>query len=310
MMKRNEILPDNGTGEYYRDCQKNYDVDGIRKMAQHVIDVHCHVYSHAIVPKAVRAIERFYGHLPGSHQEGVVRALVEDGRKQGTSGYVIHSVATRPEQVSLINAYFEKWLNKKEYKDELITFGTLHPKSEHLREDFDELIGMGLKGVKIHPDFQQFHVDSPEAIQIFEMCEDAGLPILVHTGDFRYDYSNPSRVVPVLKRFPKLIFIGAHFGGWSVWEEAVRKLSDYPNMWVDTSSSFYWLTPEKATELIRAYGSERVMFGTDYPMWGRLEELEYLRRLDLDADEYEDICWRTCDRIFGLISNNNSSSVR
>ena len=40
----------------------------------------------------------------------------------------------------------------------------------------------------------------------------------MHTGDYRYDNSNPNRVLPVLKAYPKLTLIGAHFGGWSVWE--------------------------------------------------------------------------------------------
>jgi predicted TIM-barrel fold metal-dependent hydrolase len=56
--------------------------------------------------------------------------------------------------------------------------------------------------------------------------------------------------------------------------------------------------PDHAREIIRAFGSERVMFGSDYPMWSRRPELEYLRRLDLNKEEYEDICWRTCTQLF------------
>ena len=81
-------------------------------------------------------------------------------------------------------------------------------------------ISLGLKGVKLHPDFQNFEADSPCAMSIFELCAEAGLPVLVHTGDYRFDYSNPNRIANVLRAFPKLKFVGAHFGGWSVWDEA------------------------------------------------------------------------------------------
>lgn len=81
---------------------------------------------------------------------------------------------------------------------------------------------LGLRGVKLHPDFQRFEADSEKAMHIFGLCEAAGLPVLVHTGDHRFDCSNPNRIVNVLRTFPKLKFVGAHFDGWSVWDDAVR----------------------------------------------------------------------------------------
>ena len=269
-----------------------------------VTDMHTHVYPEKIAAKAVAGTDRFYGTV--SFGTGITDHLVETGKAAGTDFFLIHSVATTPHQVSSINRFIAA---ETQRFDCVSGFGTLHPEGD-VEADTDEILSLGMLGVKLHPEIQGFRVDEPCFIDMLRICERKDLKILMHTGDTRYDCSNPNRLRPVLEELGSLTVIGAHFGGWSVWEEAVRKLSDYPNMWVDTSSSFYWLTPEKATELIRAYGSERVMFGTDYPMWGRQEELEYLRRLDLDADEYEDICWRTCDRIFGLISNNNSSSVR
>ncbi|MBR0514646.1 MAG: amidohydrolase family protein [Clostridia bacterium] len=58
--------------------------------------------------------------------------------------------------------------------------------------------------------------------RIFALCEAAGLPVLVHTGDQRFDCSNPNRIVNVLRTFPKLKFVGAHFGGWSMWDDAAN----------------------------------------------------------------------------------------
>ena len=293
-MSSYEFLTNNAASDFYRDCAASYVPGTAAALAQRVIDGHCHVYADRIAQKAVKAIDRFYEGLPTTHHDGTVGTLVRQGSAQGVSEYVVHSVATRPSQVHTINAYFASLKEDPAWEGQLITLGTLHPESETPEQDFEELVSLGLRGVKIHPDIQKFEADCPAAMHIFEMCESAGIPVLVHTGDFRYDYSNPARIARVLRAFPRLKMIGAHFGGWSVWDEAVRTLSDFPNLTVDSSSSFFWMSPQQAKETIRAYGSERIIFGTDYPMWNREPEFEYLRRLDLSAEEYEDICWRTC----------------
>ena len=104
----------------------------------------------------------------------------------------------------------------------------------------------------------------------------------------------------MLEAYPELLFIGAHFGGWSLWEEAPALLCKFPNLVVDCSSSLYRLTPERAAELIRTYGAERVLFGTDYPMWRPKEELARFAQIPLSEEERDLILWKNAERIFGL----------
>ena len=66
----------------------------------------------------------------------------------------------------------------------------------------------------------------------------------------------------IARKYPHTRFIAAHFGGWSEWEKAEHELVGLDNIWVDTSSSFYAMTPEKAAELITRFGCDRVFFGT------------------------------------------------
>ena len=77
-------------------------------------------------------------------------------------------------------------------------------------------------------------------------------------------------------------------------------LPKYDNIIVDTSSSLYELDLDTARDIIRAYGSERVMFGTDYPMWPVMKELEHMEALGLTDEEYENIYWRTCANLFDI----------
>lgn len=92
-----------------------------------------------------------------------------------------------------------------------------------------------------------------------------------------------------MEMFPDLTIIGAHFGGWSLWNEAPRELCKYKNLYVDTCSSFYALSKEKAREIIDLYGTDRVLFGTDFPLWKQEDELEFLFSLGLSEKELEDI---------------------
>ncbi|MCR4883758.1 MAG: amidohydrolase family protein [Clostridiales bacterium] len=263
-----------------------------------IIDAHCHIYPDGISRRAVDAVDRFYDGLPSDHYDGTVQTLLRVGRENGVTHFVVHSVATRPEQVRSINQFIAR--SVREADGAFVGMGTLHPESQEIRQDFRELIGMGLHGVKLHPDIQHFHADDPKAMQIYALCEEQGCPIVVHTGDYRYDYSNPSRIVPILKAFPRLKLVGAHFGGWSVWEDAVRELPAYPNILVDTSSSLYWLKPERAREIIRIWGVERVLYGTDYPLWPQKQEIDALLALGLSPKEYERIFWKNAAELFGL----------
>ena len=263
-----------------------------------IFDAHCHIYPEAIAKKAVEGIDRFYGGLPFEHCDGTAETLLRIGREAGISHFLVHSVATAPRQVSGINRFIASEAARSE--GAFTGLGTLHPDSENQERDFGELVSLGLKGVKLHPDVQRFEADSPGAMRIYEFCADPGLPVLVHTGDYRFDCSNPNRIANVLRQFPKLEFVGAHFGGWSVWDEAVRTLSEFDNITVDSSSSFYVLGREKGRELIRAWGADRVMFGTDYPMWNPQPDIGCLLGMELEEDEYRRIFWDNAVRIFGL----------
>ncbi len=244
-----------------------------------IIDSHCHIYPDSIAAKAVKAVDNFYEGRTECCYDGTVHTLISSGTGSGISRFVVHSVATAPRQVSRINSFIARSVRQSQGR--FTGLGAMHPDAEDLAGDLEEIRRLGLSGVKIHPDVQQFYVDSPKAMSIYEMLEDQGLPVLVHTGDFRYDYSSPQRVARVLRRFPGLKFVGAHLGGWSVWEEAARVLADFPNLYVDTSSSFYLLKPGDSRRLILAYGEERVMFGTDYPFWHQKPDIDYLLGLDL-----------------------------
>lgn len=259
-----------------------------------VIDFHAHIFPEKIAQKATESIEHFYD-IPMA-AIGSLEALLAEGDQAGVDKFVIHSVATTPAQVEHINSFIAECVQR--YPERLIGFATMHPAYPQIEAELARAEKNGLKGVKIHPDFQKFCIDDKEAYTLYA-CIEGRLPLLVHTGDYRYPYSQPERMARVMDEFPQLDVIGAHFGGWSVWEDATRLLAGR-RIWVDCSSSLYAMTPEKAAELIAAYGSDRVLFGSDFPMWTPTEELERFNQIALTEEERERILWKNAANLLHL----------
>ncbi|MCL2018220.1 MAG: amidohydrolase family protein [Oscillospiraceae bacterium] len=261
-----------------------------------IIDSHTHIYPDKIAEKASQSIADFY-EMPVKY-DGTVGKLIEICRRNNIVNCVACSVATSAERVSVINEYLAEIVSASE--GFFIGLCALHPalSESQIDSELSKAEARGFKGIKIHPDFQQFEVDSPKAYKIYERAE-GRLPILFHTGDKRYNYSNPARLARVLNMFPKLMAVGAHFGGWSEWGD-VKCLAGFENLYVDTSSSLYAISSEQARELIQVFGEERVMFGTDYPMWDADGELEFIERLNLSEEAKESILYENVKRLYSL----------
>ena len=263
---------------------------------QKVINAHCHIYPEKIASKAVEGIRDFYD--LNMSLNGKTDDLIRDGNNVGVVHYLVHSVATTPKQVKSINEFISDEVNA--HPDLFTGFGTLHPDSDDIEGDFNHLLDLGLKGVKLHPDFQLFALNEKRAFDMGEVINDGDVPLLIHCGDFRYNYSNPEQLIPFLDKFPDLTVIGAHFAGWSMWEEATRQLAGRKNLYVDLSSSLYALSSQTANELIHAYGTDRVLWGTDYPMWESVSEMEYFDKIDLTDNERSMILYENAAKLLNL----------
>ena len=262
----------------------------------YAIDAHCHIYPEKIAERAVAGTDGFYG--LNSVYKGTVSDLLETGTKAGFDHFIVQSVATSPKQVKSINEFIAS--SVKESNGKFTGLGTLHPESDDIKGDIENLLELGLKGVKLHPDIQAFKIDDYRCLKIYELCEQKNLPVLMHTGDHRYDYSNPNRMLPILKIYTNLTVVGAHLGGWSMWDEACDKLVGFDNFYVDCSSSFQFMEKEKAKEIIRLFGADKVLFGTDYPMWNYEKELDYFFSLGLDDKEIMCILNSNAKKVFGV----------
>ena len=155
-----------------------------------------------------------------------------------------------------------------------------------------------MKGIKLHPDFQHFAIDDPAMFRIYEQIE-GKLPLLIHVGDTKTQYSKPAQLAKVLELFPKLTVIAAHMGGYSEWELAEESLYG-KIVYFDTSSSFIGMTTDRMRELIYEHGVDKILFGSDYPH--RYPSTDYRMMLEcgLKDEEYEKIFWKNGAKLLNL----------
>ena len=263
-----------------------------------IIDCHCHIYPEKIADKAVQGISDFY--QIDMCCDGKLKTLLTENKKYGITHSLIFSVATKPSQVKSINEFIAQNVNIA--PDKFTGLGTLHPDSDDIKSDVDHLLELGLKGVKIHPEFQGVKINDERCYKIYELCR-GKLPVLFHTGDNRYEMSNPDNLLPILKQFPDLTVIGAHFGGYSVWDDAMKNFSGFDNLYVDCSSAMPFMSIKKSRELVDFYGADHVLFGTDFPMWNIGEELNRFNELGLSNDQKELILYKNACKLFKIDKN-------
>lgn len=259
------------------------------------IDCHAHVFPAKIAASAVDSIGSFY-QLPMAG-DGTIRDLCAMHQQAGLTHRVISSTATRPEQVQAINQFMLHCMQKD---STTISLGTLHPSqsADEIVRTLDEITAVGLRGVKLHPDFQRFPADGPFAVKAARLMAERQLVLLIHAGDPRQPFSNPEQIGRLAATCPETKIIAAHLGGWGHWKTAAAVLAQWPNIVVDTSSSLPFLTQDEAVRSIRTYGACRVLFGTDYPMWRPSDEYSRLMALPLSGEEQKMILWENGSRLF------------
>ena len=257
------------------------------------IDCHDHVYNRRIAPKAVQSVGEFYSVIMNC--SGTTDELLKIAESSQVKKFVINAVALSPKPVPKLNDFMAK---EQSAHEEFTALGTLHPDMEGLDDEIERIIQLGLHGIKLHPDSQSFDMDSPAAMKIYERIE-GRLPLLIHCGDYRFNRSHPRRLANILDAFPGLTVVAAHFGGWSVFEEAVPYLRSR-NCYMDISSSMPFIGKDKVAEYIRLYGADRLLFGSDYPMWHPVREYESFMEIQLSDEERRKILYQNASKVFDI----------
>ena len=269
-----------------------------------IVDFHAHAFPDALAERSVSYLAAKAG--IEHYADGTVKGLAQAASKVKADGALVLPVVTKPSQFASVNA-FAKRINDGEfnaYGVRLYSFGGIHPDSEDIEGELLAIKEMGLKGVKIHPDYQQTFIDDKKNLRIIEKAAELGLLVSVHAGlDLGFPdctHCTPARAKNMLRLTGATNVILAHMGGFSMWRE-VADLLVGEKVRFDTGVVARYMDTKLATEIVRAHGADNVLFATDSP-WASFEDsVAFVNALDLPKEDKDKIFGLNAAKLLGIL---------
>lgn len=250
-----------------------------------VIDFHVHCFPDDLAPKAVKLLGERADMLP--RLDGTVEDVRSSMKKANVDCSVLLNIATKPTQTEKLNTWAAEVNNNG-----IIAFGSVHPEYEEYEKELKRIKSLGLKGIKLHPDYQLFYVDEERVFPIYELAAKLGLIVVFHAGvDVGLPppyHCNPQRLLKVIEAFPEGRFVAAHMGSYSYWDD-VEKYLVGRNVYFDTSYCISCIDSRQIRRIIENHDSEKVLFATDSPWRDQQEEILKLKKLNLGMNVEEAI---------------------
>ncbi|MBR3807909.1 MAG: amidohydrolase family protein [Lachnospiraceae bacterium] len=229
-----------------------------------IIDFHTHIFPEKIAGKTIESLENLSGIKASTN--GTLEGLLASMERTGVDMSVIMPVATKPSQMESINAYAKEICDM--YPGKLISFGGIHPDCENYKSELNHIKELGLKGIKIHPDYQRVMIDDMRFMNIIEYASELGLVILTHAGiDIGLPepvHCPPQKMRKVIDKIKPEKMIVAHYGGWKQWQEVYEYLAG-ENVYLDTAFTFDYIEKEMFLKILQKHGEDKILFATDSP---------------------------------------------
>lgn len=171
-------------------------------------------------------------------------------------------------------------------RDKRIGFMSVNPAKPDVWEEVERARELGLVGVKLGANYQEFEPLSDAAMAFYRYCEREGLPILFHQG------ASPIRHAPLRYTFPlvtdevaiacpELRIVMAHMGHpWA--RETVVTIRKHPHVYADISSIYLrpWVLYESLLFAVEWGATEKLLLGSDFPIATTAEAIAGLRRVN------------------------------
>lgn len=262
-----------------------------------LIDFHTHAFPDTIAGKVIDKLSYTGGGMiPQS--EGTVSSLMAEMEKDGVDISVVLSIATNPKQQTNVNN-FAKMINDEK---NIFAFGSVHPDAEDIFDELERIKDMGLKGVKLHPEYQEFYADDEKMKPVYKKISSLGLITVFHAGhDFGYKppyHCMPDNLLRALSWFDSPV-IAAHWGGSICGEEVIKKLCG-KDIWFDLSFGYGTMPKSIAREIVDKHTPDRLLFASDMPWHRPTWEKRLIESLDISQDDKDKIYYKNALNLLNI----------
>ena len=270
-----------------------------------LIDFHTHIFPEKIAVRAVEILEANLranlGECPECHAKkpGNLAALKSSMKCGGVDISVVLPIATTVTQSESINTFAKKITDH----DGIISFGSVHPNQGNVEEEMHKIKELGLKGIKLHPDYQRFFINSPESIRVLKLAEKLDLAVVLHSGvDSGVPHPvhcSPELLADALNHVSGKKIVAAHMGGFLMYEDVLKYLAK-TDIIFDTAYCLDTMPKDIAMEIINTHGADKMLFATDFPWKEATDILPALKNLPLTKEEFDMITYKNACRLLGI----------
>lgn len=245
-----------------------------------ITDFHTHAFPDSLADRAIAALQAETDQAVAL-LDGRVSSLLASMDQAGIDRSVICSIATKPSQFDPIMEWSLQIASER-----IIPFASVHPRDPDLRRHVQQAADAGIKGIKVHPYYQDFYLCDRDLASLYRAVADCGLLLVSHTGfDIafpRIRRCDPRQIVAVCEAFPTLTFVTTHLGSWMDWDEVEAHIIGKP-IYMETSFALNKMSPERARTLLKGHPVDYLLYGSDSPWTDQSAGIRDIKALQLGA---------------------------
>ncbi|MFI3229793.1 MAG: amidohydrolase family protein [Bacillota bacterium] len=264
-----------------------------------IIDFHTHIFPDKLAPRALGTLlhnSKDTGYTPVTDMTANGLLAYMDANNIDKS--VILPVLTKASQLVTTNTWSAGLAS-----DRFICFGGVYPHTEDYKADIDYVVSLGIKGLKFHAEYQDFYVDDPKMIKIYDYAMSKGLIVIHHAG---YDpigvapyKSSPMRFRKVIDALQGGTFVVGHLGGQSQWDDVEKYLAG-TNAYIETSMGFDHYSQAQFLRILAKHDPKKMLFGSDSPWSDAKKEIAAIKSLPISDEMKADILGLNAKRLLNI----------
>lgn len=251
-----------------------------------IIDFHTHAFPDELAEKAINGLARKSRQEPSF--DGSVPGLLKSMDAAGIEKSVVLNIATNPAQAENIL----RWCLEVR-SERIIPFPSIHPENKDFSALIKRIKSEGLKGIKLHPMYQDFYADDERMFPVYEKILEENLILIFHSG---FDIALPEdgradikRILKVNEKFPELKIIASHTGGWRMWNNVLDEMAGH-DIYIETSMTFKYIKDmDIFYRIVKKHPEDKILFGTDAPWGNQEEDVKAVKELNISPSLKEKI---------------------
>jgi len=263
-----------------------------------IIDFHAHVFPDEMAAKAVAELSVCIDFTYNPVSDGTVSGLLKNMDEWGIDISVLQPVVMKQSQFRKVN----EWTAGVR-SDRIAAFGGIYPYTDDYKRDIDFVVSLGLKGLKLHPEYQDFVVDDERMLGLYDYAFSRGLILLFHAGvDTAYPLpakSTPHQFAKIVEQMRGGTIVASHLGGFEQWDDVETELAG-KDIYMDTATGFEYFTHEQFLRILEKHGANRILFGSDAPWSSAADEIGHIRSLPIPESDKSAILGGNAKRILDI----------